>query len=276
MESLDPTAPPPDPTDPTAPGATITEFRSLPVTFDELLVKNRVETWSIELMSLHRFNQFRHGGVLELFAGARFLEFDDSFDVTGLADEVTDDPAAPPPDPDDPQAAVAIPPILANSTWNTMAQNHILGPQVGMRYFRKWNRWMFSTEGRFMAGFNFQNIRQNGVLGSELSPPGDLDQPYLIGPIDVNHTEFINEFSPLAEFRAEARYQITRSISFRFGWTSLWMDGIARSSGMVNYEIVQPNTRPNPVDFESMGILVDNNRQSVLVHGCAIGVDVNR
>ena len=284
VESLDPTAPPPDPTDPAAPsGATITEFRSLPVIFDEMSFKNRVETWSVELMGMHRFHQLHRGGVIELFAGARFLEFDDSFDVIGLADEPdttgtgtgTTPPVATPAAAPAATTNVVIPPILANSTWNTMAQNHIIGPQVGVRYFRKWNRWMVSSEGRFMAGFNFQNIRQNGVLGSELIPPGILNQPYLQGPMDINHTEFISEWSPLVELRAEARYQITRSVSFRFGWTGLWMDGIARGSSMVNYELAQ-HSRPNPVDFEYMGILTQNNRQSILVTGLTLGIDVNR
>ena len=170
IESLDPTVPPTDPDDPDAEGEMISEFRSLPVTFDEMSFKNRVETWSIELMCMHRFHRLRHGGVFELFAGGRFMEFDDSFDVTGIGQELAEDDAAAPADDEE---APPIPPILANSTWNTMAQNHIVGPQVGLRYYRKWNRWMLSTEGRFMAGFNFQNIRQNGVLGSELSPPGD-------------------------------------------------------------------------------------------------------
>jgi len=279
VENLDPTAPPStDPNDPTA-GATLTEFRSLPVTFDEMSFKNSVETWSAEFMCMHRFRQTHHGSVFELFAGARFLEFDESFDVNGIGHEIdetttttTTTTTAAPAGEDLPP----VPPILANSTWNTAADNHIIGPQVGARYFRKWNRWMFSTEGRFLAGFNFQNVRQNGILGSELSPPGVSGQPYLQSPIDINHNATFEEWSPLIECRVEARYQFSRSVSFRVGWTGFWVDGIARPSDMVVYEINRRDTRPNPLDFESMGILADNNRQSVFVHGWTVGLDINR
>jgi len=277
VENLDPDAQ--DPTDPTLSG-TITEIRSLPVTFDELIMKNRVETWSVELMGMHRFHQLHHGGVFEVFAGARYLEFNESFDVNGLGDELTTTTGQQPPGqqpPAQPGTQLApIPPILADSVWNTIADNHIVGPQIGMRYFRRHNRWMISTEGRFLAGINFQNIRQSGVLGSRLTAPGTLDQPYLLGPADVDHTEFLDEWSPLVELRAELRYQLTRSISVRFGWTGFWVDGIARPSNMINYEIAVPNRRPNPVDYEMMGILTENNQQSVFAQGFSIGLDVNR
>ncbi|MBN2477132.1 MAG: BBP7 family outer membrane beta-barrel protein [Pirellulales bacterium] len=262
-----------DPTDPTG-ATTITELRPLPILFDDVAAKNLVDTWSVELMCLHRFHQLHRGGVIELFAGARYMQFDDSFGVTALGDEVVDDGTQP--QPGEPAVTVTPPAILADSVWDTLAENHIIGPQVGLRYCYQQSRWSLSTEGRFFAGFNSQNIHQRGTLGSRLAPPGAVDQPYLLSPIDIDHSEYINEWSPLAELRVEAKYQLTRAVTFRVGWTGFWMDGIARASNMISYEIAQPNTRPNPVDFESMGILAGQNRQAVFGHGLAIGLEVNR
>ena len=259
-----------DPADPTA---TVSVIRPLPVFFDEMIVKNRVEHWSVELMWMQRFHQCHNGGIFELFAGARYMEFDDLFEVSGRGAEPIAAAATPPP----PPAVAAILPTpnsLRNSDWATMAENHIVGPQIGLRYFRQRNRWTFSTEGRFLAGFNSQNIRQKGILGSENTIPGVADRPYLLGSVDVDHTTFLDEFSPAIELRIQGRYQLTRSVSLRGGWTFLWMDHIARASNMVNYEII-PGVAGNP-NPSMLGILADENRQDVLVLGANFGFEINR
>ncbi len=223
---------------------------NLPLTFDDVRIRNSVTTWSVELMYIFRSHQFHHGGFVEIFGGVRYMEFDEVFDV----DARGTDPAV-----------KDVPAILADSVWNTRADNHITGPQVGIRWFRKGGRWMFSTEGRFFAGFNSQTIRQFGVLGDKLDPPGeDNFEPTAMGPTYFNSMQHIDEWSPCAELRAELRFQCTRSVSLRAGWTGVWMGGIARPSDMINYEV------------PAMGISAINNRQDVFVNGLTLGVDINR
>ncbi len=53
----------------------------LPVTLYNLAVSDTVDTWSVELMYLHRFRTCHVGGTLEFFGGVRYLEFNDSFNV---------------------------------------------------------------------------------------------------------------------------------------------------------------------------------------------------
>ncbi|HUT13107.1 MAG TPA: BBP7 family outer membrane beta-barrel protein [Thermoguttaceae bacterium] len=244
------------PGDPTTNGPNV----NLPVIFDEMTVVNRVEHWNVELMCLHRTRPFHYGGYFEFFAGVRYFEFDESFGVD--ARRVDDPNAATPPN----NASV----ILANSLWDTMAENHVIGPQAGVRWFKQSSRWMFSTEARFLAGYNLQNLSQTGILASEINPiPSTrvLGEPALMLATPFDHVDHEEVFSPVVELRAELRYQFTRAVSFRAGWTGMWMDGIARASNLVDYSLFEQGV---------MGILADNNDRDVFIHGLTIGVDVNR
>ena len=229
-------------------------IRDLPLTFEDVIIYNSVTTWSVELMYIHRSKQHHHGGFCELFAGVRYMELNEKFNVDATGIPVIEE------EEEDNKPGN----ILADSHWFTRANNHIIGPQVGLRWFRKHGRWMLSTEGRFFGGYNMQTIRQQGVLGNKLTPPGELFEPAVMGPTYFDSVRHIDEWSPCAELRAELRFQVTRSISLRAGWTGIWIDGIARPSNMVNYEVAY------------MGINGDGNRQDVFINGLTIGVDVNR
>ena len=73
------------------------------------------------------------------------------------------------------------------------------------------------------------------------------------------------EFSALGELRFNLSYQVFNKASINVGWTGLIVDGIARPSDMINYQL------PN------MGILVHgNNRQTVFMEGLTLGFIFNR
>ncbi len=243
--------------DPDDPDNDIPYILDLPVTFNDVLVRNSVDTWSVELMLLYRTRPFHFGANLEWFAGMRYMEFDEVFSVaaTGDIDNVQ-----------------GITSALAHSNWDTEAENHVVGPQLGLRWWHQRKRWTFSTEGRFMFGYNAQNLRQQGVLGDQLTPPIDPDtdlfQPALMGPTYFNHAEHPNEWTPLIEVRAELKYQVTRAITLKAGWTGIWMDNIARASGLINYQVNSAG--------DMMGLLPQNNRDDVFTHGLTIGFEVNR
>ena len=168
--------------------------------------------------------------------------------------------------------------ILGDSDWHSKAHNRIVGPQIGARWFKKKNRWTLSAEGRFFAGYNQQTIRQHGMLGSQLDDgtpysfeagtvPGLPYIPLYMDPVSFEHREFKGEWSPAAELRLQATYQITRAFSVRAGWTGFWMDGIARGSNMIDYTLQETRI---------MGINMDNNRQEIFTHGLNVGVEFNR
>ncbi|NLE37242.1 MAG: BBP7 family outer membrane beta-barrel protein [Pirellulaceae bacterium] len=271
-----------------------TIIRPLPVSFATADIRNRVETWGLELMYMLRTNQTHNGGYFEFFGGARYLEFNDRFSLEAygnlvpvtISGETVDgvviigyDEEGFPNDPDADQVFLYVG-SLANSFWYQDADNRIVGPQIGARWFKSYGRWTLSTEGRFFAGYNAQSLRQTGTIASELNPnTGLLNEPSLPGHIpEANvplaleatsfmHTRHKNEFTPGVELRLNLEWQWTRNISFGAGWTGLWMDNIARSSNLIDYQFGTSSL---------MGILADNNRQDVFIHGANFRIQLNR
>ena len=299
----------------------------LPVTFDEASFRLKVQTWSVEVNAMKRFRQFHRGGNLEVFMGCRYFQFDDTFDVDlmgtdrwvyfdGTGGESGDDD-----DDDDDDTStgdsgnttnnagtgtmqIAPRSILADTYWVTTAQNRVVGPQIGFRWFKLFNRWTLSCEGRFLAGYNAQTVRQRGRLGTELangytggdtggdSGSGDTGSttgsglsetmtqyriytPYrMLQATGFDYREFRGEWAPAAELRLQAAYQITNSVSFRAGWTGLWMDGLARGSTVTTYNLYDGSE--TAVRYKIMGIDMDKNRETIFTHGINVGIEINR
>lgn len=268
----------------------------LPISFDEMFVENRADTWGVELMYLRRAWEIHRGGFIELFAGVRYLEFDEKFqvDLRGIEVVNADDPPAAvdgvanfrfvyDQGPNNDPTATDWNPIgpgnvLADSRWITEAENHIVGPQIGGRWFAKRGRWCLSAEGRFLAGLNVQNISNRGILGSELNepmpfnfpgpvPPDYPYVPYLREPYTFDNTAYIREWSPAGEVRLELIGQLTHGVSIKAGWNGMWLGGIARASAMPDYTIS---------DQSVMGINRRANDQVVFISGLNVGITVNR
>jgi hypothetical protein len=201
------------------------------VRYTTLDLYNENTTWNIELNYLYRFLPFHNNGVAELFLGVRYMEFNEMFKISGVGGALD---------------------------WTfilTDTENHLLAPQIGLRFFKKYaSRFMFSAEGRFFEGFNSLNVSQYAVMGFNQSAP--------LGNTATTHV-FNGSWYPAVEARFDIRYQLTRAISFRAGWTGMWLDGIARASNVNNYEL------PN------MGINLDN-RHGLFINGLTLGIDVNR
>jgi hypothetical protein len=221
----------------------------LPLVWSTISGINSTRYWSIEWMYIHRTEQLHNGGYFEFFAGPRYFELDDSFNVDATGG------------------------ILADSYWNTNAENHVIAGQVGARWFQKVGRWMLNAEGRFWGGVNCQNYSQDGVLASQATP-GDttVGNPILMSPTSWSHAEFRREFNPGAELRVEGRYQLTRAVSLRLGWTGMWMDRMSRASGVIDYSVQYADAGPP----EGFNLLPDRNRQSMWINGFTIGLDINR
>jgi hypothetical protein len=235
-------------------------FAELPTTFSNVFVQEIVQTWGVEANYLHRFLTRHGGGTFEMFLGARYFNFKDTFNVaTG-------------PDP----GGLKVPEFLAQSYWDTQAQNSVVGPQIGLRWFKKQGRWTFTTEGRFLAGINFQNLYQTVDFGPTLNPGVNSDgsytpfEPTRLAHSTATYVERPTEFAPAIELRIEWRYQITRSIAAHAGWTGFWMDGIARGSSIIDY------TTANTTTGGPLGINLADNKESLFLTGLTLGFDINR
>jgi hypothetical protein len=206
--------------------------------YGTVTMRNWMVTWGAEADYIYRMHAFHKGTVCEWMFGARYLEFNEEFNVDAVGG------------------------ILDDSFWYTSVENHIVGPQLGVRLFHKGaSRFMFNTEGRFFAGYNSQNFKQTALLGGKLN---DVAAPLLWRGAYSSAHEFKGEWTPGIEVRLEMRYQMTRALSIRAGWTGMWLDGIARANNSVNYEV------------PAMGLLTADNRQSLFMHGLTLGVDINR
>ncbi|MEN6459330.1 MAG: BBP7 family outer membrane beta-barrel protein [Thermoguttaceae bacterium] len=234
-------------------------IRNLPTVFANVTMQEIIKTWGVEANYIHRFMTNHNGGTFDLFLGPRYIQFDDTFNVTTGADPGT----------------LTVPSFLGGSYWDTEAQNHIAAGQIGLRWFKKQGRWTFNTEGRFLAGLNCQNLRQVVDIGPNLNPGVNSDgsytpfQPTRLGHESATYVAYEREFTPGAELRLEFRYQITNAICAHAGWSGLWMGNIARASSVIDYTIANDEGRP-------MGINTADNKENVFVNGLTIGVDINR
>ena len=260
---------------------------NVPTTFDTLSATQKTDMWNVELLYMRRFRQLDHGGNIEFYLGARYMEFNEKFNVSATGG------------------------ALADSFWNTDAQNHIIGPEIGGKWSKQTGRWKFAVGGRFTAGMNMQNARQEGELGSNLidatkgmpqtigfqqtttplplTPTAGQAINYFVSgtttggqPIWTNNvinnagtiwymtpTAFKSEandqvFSPIVEVKAEIGFQLTRSVLFKAAWNGMWVDGLARPSSLVRYRV------------PDMGIDMSKNFQDAVLTGVNIGVEINR
>lgn len=207
--------------------------------FDELNVRTNVRSWGVELNRDLRLGSHTSGsgsGFFGISYGVHYFRFQEDFLVTGTGGA-----------------------LFTDAFWNTEADNDLLGPKIAARWFRIQNRWTMEMEGSFTAALNFQSIRQNGQFDGNTGFSNFFAQN-----IYFNNTAHETEFTPIIQLGFNARYQITSKFYAEVGWRGMFLDNIARPETMINYA------------FPTMGILSQNNRQDVFLHGITAGVSFNR
>lgn len=232
----------------------------IPPRFDTLKIRNIAETSGAEVMRLFRYDVLHYGGVFEWGIGGRYFEFDDTFYFSGgTRDNV-----------------IPLTPVtggdLARTIFKHKVDNHIVGPQIQARWSRRSGRWTLSSEGKFTAGMNFRSLRQEGEIATQFR----LDQITLDGePIPPNfivatdQTTFKNRiydehFSPLAELRLDASYQLTKGVSLKFGWTGMFADNVVRATNTIIYRV------------PTMAIADPGHGEDLIIQGVNVGVEWNR
>ncbi len=190
-----------------------------------------------------------------MFLGARYYEFNDNFNVfTGENNGTT-----------------TVPSFLGGSYWDTQAANHVIGPQIGLRWFRKQGRWTFNTEGRFFAGVNCQSIYATGRHRPQ-SEPGAESGRFLYAVRAANDVAHHGHtLSPMPwSSRRRSNYGWKAGIRLPAPFPSM---PAGRACGWT--------ASPAPAAWSctqvpAMGIDMTDNRQSIFVNGLTLGFDVNR
>ncbi len=270
-------------------------FVPMPITYEGFHIVSKVNTWSVEAMYNYRFHPFRNG-VLEALAGVRYTQFDGRFNFFGHAStknessyqitEVSILNTQTQASGDNQQTQTSQSYVSFNyntsssrgadlgySDWNFEAENHIVGPQVGLRYTLANNRWRFSGEAKYFAGFNRQNLYGYGTLGlkamadtpgsstgdgtggtggttgdtgsgSNTSETGGIQAYTPIGTVNnaFAYSRHFNAFTNGIDGRFEAAWNWTEAVGFKVGYEMLYMDNIAHASAINDYRVNEDGT----------------------------------
>jgi len=193
---------------------------------------------SVEFNKTFRVEQLAYGSVLEPFFGFRYLRFGDvfnratynRFDEDGfpLGDNI-------PP--------VNLPPALGPVTnfeiedfqnFQSIVQNHMVGGQLGVRWYKRKERWILSAEARAYALQNFQDFYAVNTLERTyydgVSAGAEIETvTYNIGSNSGHGGEFVWG----GEVRAEAAYEFSRDFALRVGMTYMELaQGIGRGQNL--------------------------------------------
>lgn len=223
------------------------------VTFDEMTIRNSTLTQGVELMKTHHLDN-RHLPVkrqnehMEFGYGVRFMRLRDRFTVDGFS------------------------PLLGTAGWDTTTENQIVGPQIRAAWSKRQGRLGLNIDGRFVFGYNVTDFDQRGYVGlDEVDATGVVVNPGLIPgginrllsgqPTVFSYGKQEQFFSPLAELRAEASYQITTALAAKLGYTAIYVDSISRASQVTRYYL------------PDMGLL-DGGKQNIFINGVNLGFDV--
>jgi hypothetical protein len=208
--------------------------------FTLLNAQNWTELNGVELMRMYRAPRGHHGGVWELYYGARWLKVDDRFSVQAFGG------------------------VLADSFWQNKVENSMVGPQVGGRYSHQRGRWVFSAEGRFMAAANFTSTHFTSTIATLAPPFNGTNRPFALSRYGSNQVNYEDEFSPVAELRLQTSFVLTRAVALKLGYTGMFIGGLTRASNTVDYTL------------PTMGILDANHNQSIYTGGVSFGIEINR
>ena len=210
------------------------------IAFDNVTVRNTIESHSVEIMRFHDLDnnwmfKSRQNNSLLIGYGARFFNFDDYFTWEGKGG------------------------MLGHSIVHTVAENQIVGPQIRGAWRSQHGRFGLNIDGRFVFGYNIQDINQDSNIGEDLQP-GALNRSITGQPTTTSIARQDNNFSPLVEFRAEGSYQLTGALALRLGYTAMFIDNVTRGSQVVVYSL------------PDMGIRRGGN-QEIFMSGVDVGVE---
>jgi hypothetical protein len=158
---------------------------------------------------------------------------------------------------------------MQTAAWETYTSNNMVGPEFALQFESQQGRWLFSSEFKFTAGFNWQNNLYRGAnfpntlgadyLRSTFSPSTTLTQgeggsaagvqtvnapPLFLQIYGVGQNNATNAaehrfvFSPIGEWRFGSQFRVSEAIRLHAGYTGMWMAGIARASTNTGYKTV--------------------------------------
>jgi hypothetical protein len=218
---------------------------------------------SVEINKTWRMEPYRYGGILEPLMGLRYTKFKDySVDQAYARSNLIISTTAAP-------GTNNLVETLQSFEMNN--SNHMVGGELGFRYFNYYKRWTLSSELRAFGMQNYYESRQNTrQLITEYS---GVTTGATVVATDTSSTHNIvythgSAFVPGFEVRAEAGYQVTKYFNIRGGIDLIdFAAGVLRGSAETVNGIVNPGA-----PFRTY----TNQVQDVQLVGVTFGLTLNR
>lgn len=234
----------------------------------QLQMKNLTQLNGVELSRFYRARRLHNGGYFELIYGARWFQINDTFmaiatgNGTGGETFTTSSTAFL-----DSATATFTRNIFDASTWSLRANNNLIGPQIGVRFFRQRQRFTTSLAARFLAAANFQNLQLKSVLGTNTAAnQAAVNSNYRTSfrGLGSDIQEYTTTFAPMGELRVDVSYNLTRAVALKVGYTGIVVGNMSRASNSIDYDAV------NLIGIKR------NTDQIFFTNGLNFGVEVNR
>lgn len=217
-------------------------------------IENSVNVASIssfELNKTWRIRPLHYGSIVEPFLGFRYMKFSDlhnrdTYDrlIPNSTTRLGTNP------PLNPGLFTDEEFVRARSTFD----NNMIGGQLGVRWFKRKNKWNLSGELRAFGFQNFQSLET--VTSREYTTHAGMAPLLTVGQVLIDQSTNSSraaEFVMGTEIRAQAAYNVTRDVSIRLGGSFMELGrGIGRGNNILQ------------------------NSQSVTMVGAEFGFTVNR
>ena len=180
--------------------------------------------------------------------GFRYLRLEDAFRISGqdipnpLGDPVTGEVT------------------ILNHRITSDSENHVFGPQIGVKAVARHWRFTFGLEGKFLFGINRlkDRVTTRELFLQELLATGDL------GELPTSTSDENTRFAPVFDLSLYTRFQFTDDFSIFAGYDLVVGAGFSRAFDNVIYDTAPSVTDP-PL------VRLDNNLQSFYAHGLTVG-----
>ncbi len=244
----------------------------VPFLFDEVRLENQTYLNGAEVSRFFRARRLHSGAYFELLYGVRWFQLADTLVVEAEGTSGTTSVSYPGQNINgtavDPVTVSFPTNILDASFWSLRTQNNLIGPQIGMRFFKQRGRWVTSASARFLAAANFQNLHMKTNLGTNtIANQAASNSNFFTDFVGIGseRSRYTTTFSPLGELRVDVAYNVTRAVGLKVGYTGMVVGNVSRASTSIDYN--DPNL---------IGIRDNNFNEIFFVNGINFGFEINR
>ncbi|MEW4489490.1 BBP7 family outer membrane beta-barrel protein [Thalassoglobus sp. JC818] len=147
------------------------------------------------------------------------------------------------------------PGTILNHRIDSHTQNHVFGPQVGVRFVSQIKRLTLATDAKFLFGVN----RIENELGTR--------QLFAADETPRNLDDARTRFAPTFDFSVSAKCQATKNLSMFIAYELLVGGGYARAYDSLYYNSAAGSSDPP-------AITIDDSVDNFYAHGLVLGVEL--